>query len=391
MRLTKTGLKIRWGNMFDIEDNIFMLAGPVKIHRRVLDAMSKPSIAHRGKDFSAINAEIRELLKYLFQSDNDVAVISGSGTAGLETAIVNLLRKGDEVLIIHNGKFGERLYDLSNLYANAIEIPAPWGQPPSLDAIAATLEDGEYKVVGLCHNETSTGMTNPAEEIGKLAKKNDAIFILDGITSVGGLEVNPEKLNADITIFGSQKCIAAPAGLACLSVSERAQELLYDDTAYYLNLKKHLKKLRDGDQTPYTPAIPLFLALREALLMIKEEGLENRLQKIARLADATRAGVEALGLELFPHSDYASNTVTAINYPEGINDKEFRSTLMDNYNVIVAGAQAHIKGKVFRIGHMGICSFTDLAATFAALEATLKKFEHDFELGAGVKAIVEHM
>ena len=217
------------------------------------------------------------------------------------------------------------------------------------------------------------------------------MYILDGITSVGGLEVNPEKLNADIVIFGSQKCIAAPAGLACLSVSDRAKELLYDDTAYYLNLKKHLKKLREGDQTPYTPAIPLFMALREALLMLKEEGLENRLNKIRQLAEATRSAVDALGLELYPHPDYASNTVTAINYPEGINDSDFRNTLRDEYNVIVAGAQAQIKGKVFRIGHMGLCSFTDLAATFAAVEATLKKFDFKFDTGASVSAIVEKM
>ena len=377
--------------MFDIEDNIFMLAGPVKIHRRVLDAMSRPSIAHRGKEFSAINAEIRELLKYLFQSDNDVAVISGSGTAGLETAIVNLLHKGDKALIFHNGKFGERLFELANMYADATELSTPWGQPPDLDAIAAELETGEYKAVGICHNETSTGMTNPAEEIGKLAKKHDALFILDGITSVGGLEVNPEKLNADLVIFGSQKCIAAPAGLACLSVSDLAKDQLYDDTAYYLNLKKHLAKLQEGDQTPYTPAIPLFMALREALLMVKEEGLENRLNKIGQLAEATRSAVNALGLELFPHKDYVSNTVTAINYPEGINDKDFRGTLRDDYSVIIAGAQAHIKGKVFRIGHMGLCSFTDLAATFAAIEATLKKFNFNFNVGASVSAIIEKM
>ena len=368
-----------------------MLAGPVKIHRRVLDVMSKPSIAHRGKEFSEVNAEIRELLKYLFQSDNDVAVISGSGTAGLETAIVNLLGKGDKALVIHNGKFGERQAELCQLYANTTEITAPWGKPPSLDALAAALEQDEYKAIALCHNETSTGMTNPAEEIGKLAKKHDTLFILDGITSVGGLDVNPDKLNADVVVFGSQKCIAAPAGLACLSVSERAQELLYDDTSYYLNLKKHIKRLKDGDQTPYTPAIPLFLALREALKMIKEEGLQNRLAKIERLAKATRAAVDALGLELFPEQEYASNTVTAINYPEGVVDNEFRGTLREDHNVIVAGAQAHIKGKVFRIGHMGLCSFTDLAATFAALEAALKKFKFDFELGAGVRAIVEYM
>lgn len=376
----------------DLEENIFMLPGPVKMHPRVLNVMSKPAIAHRDKEFSAINAEIRELLKYLFQSDNDVAVISGSGTAGLEAAISNLLRKGDKVVNIVNGKFGERLNELSKVFAQPIPIITEWGTAVNLDKLSATLEENEdIKAVTLCHNETSTGLTNQAEEVGKLAKKHDLLYILDGITSVGGLPVKIAEWNVDIAILGSQKCIAAPAGMACLSISERAFELLHSDYSYYLDLKKHIERLKNKDQTPYTPAIPLFLALREALLMIKEDGLENRLKRNEKLANATRKAVKTLGLDLFPDENYASNTVTAINYPGGVGDKEFRNILKEKHRVIVAGAQAHIKGKVFRIGHMGICSFTDLLATFGAIEATLTELGYKVEKGSSVGSIADFM
>ncbi len=375
----------------DLQDNVFMLPGPVKIHPRVLAAMSVPSVAHRSKDFSAVNAEIRELLKYLFKSENDVAVMSGSGTAGLETAIVNLVNRDEKILTTGNGKFGERLGEIARIYTDPTDILTQWGEPIDLERIAVELETGMYKAVAVCHNETSTALTNPVEEVGKLARKHDVIFILDGITSVGGLDVDPERIGADIVVFGSQKCIAAPAGLAALSVSDRAKEVLHDDTSYYLNLNKHIKKLRDGDQTPYTPAIPLHLALREALRMVKEEGIDNRVSKIAAMADATRAAVKALDLDLFPNPDYASDTVTAIRYPDGISDADFRGALLNDYNVIVAGAQAEIKGKVFRIGHMGICSWTDLVATFGAIEAVLTRLGYDLEKGASVAAVVDAM
>jgi aspartate aminotransferase-like enzyme len=380
----------------DLQDNVFMLPGPVKLHPRVLNAMAHPVIAHRGPEVTEINIQIRELLKYLFQSQNDVAVISGSGTAGVESCMASLLRKGDKVLNITNGKFGERLNELSQVFAEPVLLEYEWGKAPDLEQLAATLEEQpDIKAITLCHNETSTALTNPAEEIGKLARKHDCLYILDGITSVGGIQVLPDQWGADFTILGSQKCIAAPAGLAAISVSERAMEAMHGDSTYYLNLKKHVKKLKVGGQTPYTPAIPLFMALRESLLMIKEEGLENRFTRIKRLATATRSAVNALDLSIFPDPAYASDTVTAINYPElpGVDniDKIFRGTLKDKHGVIVAGAQEHIKGKVFRIGHMGICSFTDLAATFAAVEAQLKAMGHKFEEGAGVAAVAEMM
>jgi len=375
----------------DMMDNVFMLAGPVKIHPRVLREMSHPSIAHRSPEFTEVLEETRDLLKYLFQADREVAIISGSGTAALEASIVGLAGREDRILTLENGKFGERLGEIARVYSNPKVISAEWGRHFDMERVAAELETGEYRAVALCHNETSTAMTNDAAEIGRLARKHDVLYILDGITSVGGLDVRPEELGADIVIFGSQKCIAAPSGLSAVSVSDRALDDLYTDTSYYLNLKKHVIRMRDTAQTPFTPAIHLIMALREALRMVREEGLENRIARFAAMADATRAAAKGLGLTLFPDERYASNTCTAINYPEGLGDREFRQTLWERYGVIIAGAQAHIKGNVFRIGHMGIVKWTDLLATFGAIEAVLRENGFDVEPGSATGEIVRRM
>lgn len=375
----------------DLEDNVFMLPGPVKIHPRILRAMSLPSIAHRSPEFTEVIGEIRDLLKYLFDSQNDVALVSGSGTAGLDMAICNMFGKDDKVLNITNGKFGERFADLSEMYSNSVRLVYPWGKPPDLEQVAAELEKGDYKGITLCHNETSTGMVNPAPEIGELAKKHDVLFVMDGITSVGGLEVRLDEWNVDIAIMGSQKCLGAPAGLSALSVSERAEEKWIPDACYYLSLKKHVEKLREKSQTPYTPAVPLLLAMKEALLMLKEEGLQNRIERISKLGQATRAAMDALGVTLFPERKYASNTVNAMNYPEGIEDLQFRDILKKKHSVIIGGAQAHLKGKIFRIGTMGVCSFTDLMACIGAIESTFKELGFEFQEGAGTGAIVDYM
>ena len=376
--------------MGDLMDNVFMLPGPVKMHPRVLNAMSLPAMAHRSKDFEKVNSEIRELLQYLFQSKNNVALISGSGTAGTEAAIANLCKKGDKILNITNGKFGERLYELSKIYATPTELKFDWGKPIDTEKLKEAMEKEQFRAVSFVHNETSTGLTNPADEICSIAKKHGAFIILDGITSIGGLDVKVDELGADISVFGSQKCVAAPAGMAGVCVSKRAEDALYNDTTYYLSLKKHIKKLQEND-TPWTPAIPLFLAMREALRMIKEEGLENRIKKNALMADACRNAAEAIGLQIFPEKKYASNTLTAINYPVNIKDSDFRGMLRDKYNVIIAGAQDHIKGKVFRIGHMGICSWTDMVATWGVIEASFRKMGYPVKTGAGVGAIVDKM
>ncbi|UCD91826.1 MAG: alanine--glyoxylate aminotransferase family protein [Methanobacteriota archaeon] len=375
----------------DLEDNVFMLPGPVKIHPRILRAMNVPSVAHRSPEFTEVIGEIRDLLKYLFDSDNDVAIVSGSGTAGLDMAICNMFGKEDKVLNITNGKFGERFAELSEMCSNSTRLDYEWGKAPDLDQIASELEKGDFKGITLCHNETSTGMTNPAPEIGNLAKKHDVLFIMDGITSVGGLEVKLDEWNVDVAVMGSQKCLGAPAGLAALSVSERAKENWIPDACYYLNLKKHVDKLREKSQTPYTPAVPLLQATREALLMLREEGLQNRIDRIARLGKATRAAMDALGIAIFPEREYASNTVTAMNYPAVIEDLKFRDTLKRKHNVILGGAQAHLKGKIFRIGTMGVCNFADLIACIGSIESTMTELGFELQKGAGTGAIVDYM
>ncbi len=375
----------------DMENNVFMLAGPVKMHPRVLKAMQMPAIAHRSAEFKEVNREIKELLHYLFQTKARVTVLNGSGTAGLDAAISNLLKKGDRVLNIANGKFSERFYEISKVYANPTLYSVEWGKAPDIDRVAELLEENEFKAVTLCHNETSTALTNPAKEIARLAKKHGAFFILDVITSLGGIPVDFDGWGVDIAVVGSQKCIAAPAGLAAVAVSDEAYEALHSDGSYYLNLKAHLDKMEDKNDTPYTPATHLYLAFREALRLLKEEGLENRIARTHRLAEATRAAVKAMGLELFPDPNYASDTVTGVWYPEGIDDS-LRKNLREKHGVVIAGGQAHVKGKIFRIGHMGICDFTDLLPTIGALEIELQNMGYTgFNLGDGVEEVLKRM
>lgn len=362
-----------------------MLPGPVKIDPRVLAAMSRSAINHRGAEFRKVNADLREGLRYLFQTKTgEVAAISGSGTAGLEAVIASLLRKDDKVLCLVSGKFSERSHELSALHGTPTQLEFPWGKPMDVPKIAAALESGAYRALAICHNETSTATTNPLKEVAALCRKHDVLCLVDGITSVGGLEVRPDEWGLDAVVMGSQKCIAAPAGLAGVLVSERAYGQLHEETAYYLNLKAHIDLLREDEDTPYTPSIPLFLAVREALRLVKEEGLENRIRRTAKLGEACRAAAKALGLTLYPDESVASNTVTAMNYPPGVDDGKFRKSLLEKDGVVIAGGQAQLKGKIFRIGHMGICSLEDLHATWAAIEGVLS--EMGYQTGAGMAA-----
>jgi aspartate aminotransferase-like enzyme len=217
-------------------------------------------------------------------------------------------------------------------------------------------------------------------------KKHDKLLIVDGITAVGGLESRFDEWGVDALVMGSQKCIAAPAGLAAVALSPRACASLHSETSFYTNLKAHVDGLSQQD-TPYTPAVPLFLALREALRMLKEEGLEARVARTGRLAEAARAAYAAIDIDLFPDPRFASNTVTATKYPAGIDDAKFRKILREQHRVILAGGQSQLKGKIFRIGHMGICSFGDLAACFTGIEGTLAAMGHRFERGAGVAEV----
>ena len=343
---------------------------------------------HRGPEFKEILSEIHDLTQYVFGTRGPVAVLSGSGTAGLEAAVSGLLRKQDRVLNLVNGKFSERFHELCQVFTTPTALSFEWGAAVEPEPIARALESGEFKAVTLCWNETSTGLANPIAEIAKVVKDHDALLIVDGITAVGGLENRMDAWGVDALIMGSQKCLAAPPGLSAVALSKTAYESLHSDTSFYSNLKAHADALAKQD-TPYTPAVPLFLAFREALRMLKEEGLENRIARTRRLAEAARAGVDALGLRLYPNRRFASNTVTAIRYPAGVDDNAFRKELRERHATTVAGGQGPLKGQIFRIGHMGICSFEDLAAGFQAFETTLAGMGQKAVRGAAVAAIAK--
>ena len=370
----------------DASGDVFLLPGPVKMDPRVLQAMSVPAMNHRGPEFKEVLSEIRALTQYMFGTNGEVAVLSGSGTAGLEAAVSGLVRKEDRVLNLVNGKFSERFHELCQVFARPTALTFEWGSAVDPRQVAAALDADEFKAVTVCWNETSTGLTNPIAEIAKVVKARDAFLIVDGITAVAGLENRMEAWGIDALVMGSQKCLAAPPGLSAVALSKRAYESLHSDTSFYTNLKAHVDALAKQD-TPFTPAVPLFLAFREALRLLKAEGLETRITRTSRLAEAARAAIDALGLELYPDRRYASNTVTAIRYPPGIDDAKFRKELRERHRTIVAGGQAQLKGQIFRIGHMGICSFKDLEAGFAAFEATLATMGHPSPHGAAPSAI----
>ncbi len=372
----------------ELEDTLLMMPGPVPVAPRVLRAMSKPMINHRGSEFAAVFDDCRAIMADVFKTKNDILIISGSGTAAMEAAVGCTTGSQDTVVALENGKFGERFKNIASRYGKVNAVKVDWGLSFDLDAIEQELEKGA-KALTLVHNETSAGILNPAKEIGKLTKKHDALFIMDGITSIGGDDVKLDEWGVDIAVTGSQKCLAAPPGLSMVSVSERAFEVMgsMEKLPYYLDLKAH-KKSADKSQTPYTPAVPLFFALQESLHIIKEEGMEARIKRHVKEGTAMRAAMSALGIEMFPQlargSAY-SNTVSAMKAPGGINGDDIKKD-MKARGVLITGGQDHLAGKIFRIGNMGNVMPRDIMLTIQQLELVLRKRGVISELGAGQEA-----
>lgn len=356
------------------KEPLLMLPGPVPMPERVRAAMVRQAINHRGDEFGSIYADCTRILKSVFGTGNELFVISGSGTAAMEAAVANFGRDR-KIACLVNGKFGDRLYKMSQRYGSATEIPSEWGTPLDLSALEQVLDSGA-DMVTLVHNETSAGIRNPAEKVGKLARKYDALFVMDAITSIAGDEVRADDWGADVVVVGSQKCLAAPAGLSAISVSGKAWDRLCEQRPFYLDLAAYRKSARQPSmQTPYTPAVPLFMALREACKIIEEEGLQNRIARHRKLSEAVRAAVGEWGLEMFPRIDadhVYSNTVSAVSLPAGVEDSAFRGSIK-KMGIEIAGGQDHLKGKIFRIGTMGAVGAPEILATLSAVQDSLSR------------------
>ncbi len=375
-------------------ENKLMLAipGPTPVPEAVLLAMAKHPMGHRSADFSAIFNEIRADLKWLHQTENEVLMLTTSGTGAMEAGIINFLSAGDRVLVGNNGKFGERWGEVCRAYGlNTEEITAEWGKPldPEVFGAALAADTGKtIKAVIVTHSETSTGVLNDLETInGHVKAHGSALMMVDAVTSLGATSVPVDEWGLDVVASGSQKGYMIPPGLAFVAVSEKAWEAYKSANLpkYYLDLEKYRKNALK-DTTPFTPPVNLFLGLQAALQMMKREGLENIFARHDRLKRATRAAVAAMNLPLFGPDDCASPAITAV-MPQGVEAEKVRSVMKKRFDIALAGGQDALKGKIFRIGHLGFVSDRDVLTAIAALEASLVELGYDgVSPGAGIAA-----
>ena len=362
--------------------------GPTPVPERIALAMAHPITHHRAPEFEELFAEVNEGLKYLFRTENDVFTLTASGTGALEAAVVNTLSAGDRVLVVRGGKFGERWAELCEAYGvEVVSLDVPWGDAVDPEEVArAFYNDPEIKAVLATQSETSTGVLHDIEAIHEQMRDYPALLIVD---AVSGMTANPlefDRWKLDVLVTGSQKGLMLPPGLAFICLSDRAWIMSERSNLpkYYWDLAKARASLAKR-QTPYTPAVSLLVGLREALTMIREEGLENVWSRHARHAGAVRTAVSALGLTLFAQAP--SNVLTIAEVPEGIDGKALVSRFRSEYGVTITGGQDHLSGKVFRISHLGYVDDFDLLAAISALERVLADLGWSFDPGTGVAAL----
>ncbi len=363
--------------------------GPTPVPERVLTAMANPIWHHRTPAFEATFQKCREGLAWLYQTKQDVLTLSCSGTGAFEAAFQSLLSPGDTVITIAGGKFGERWGLMAKAFGmNAVVVDCPWGEAVSVDVVKTALENNpDARAVVVCASETSTGVRHPYEKIAALVKdKPKTLMMVDAITALGVWDISPERDGIDVLVTGSQKALMLPPGLAFVSLSDKAWALADEAKAprYYFDLKKE-KKNQQKNQTSYTPAVSLIEGLFESLKMMQEEGLPAMFARHERLARATRAGVQALGLELF--SKAPADSVTSVLQPASLKPDAVYKGLMNRANLTIAGGQDAVKGKIFRIAHLGYYDELDIITVLAATEIVLRQEGYTaFTPGAGVGA-----
>jgi len=367
-----------------------MIPGPTPVPENVLSCMSKHPIGHRSGDFQEIVKKTTEQLKWLHQTTADVLTITGSGTAAMEAGIINTLSKGDQVICGDNGKFGERWVKVAKAYGLEVKVvKADWGQPLDPNEFKRLLKedrDGKIKAVILTHSETSTGVINDLKTINNEVKSNSkAITIADCVTSLGACNIPMDEWGIDVIASGSQKGYMIPPGLSFVAMSKRAWEANEQSNLpkFYLDLKQYLKTA-NKNSNPFTPAINLYFALEASLTMMQKEGLNNIFARHARHQKATQEGIKAMGLNLFTKESFGSPAITAVE-PENIDAETIRKLIKNDFDILLAGGQDHLKGKIFRIGHLGFVNDRDIISVISALESTLDKIgELNMPIGRGI-------
>jgi serine---pyruvate transaminase len=377
-----------------------MTPGPVPIPEEVLLEHARPLMHHRSPEFSKIFIEVTEKLKKLLKTRNDVFILTSSGTGAMEASVVNFFSKGDKVLVVSIGNFGERFKKMAARFElELISLDYEWGDSADPDDIKKVLDDDPgIKGVMIQLSETSTGAINDIETIGRIVKNYSAILVVDAISGLGASDLRTDDWNLDVVIGGSQKALSAPTGISFISISEKAWKLCEDSsiTRFYFDLKAARSYFqKTPPQTPWTPGISIIVAMNKALDILFDEGLEKIFERHRILALATQRAAEKLGLELLVKDKSKRGfSVTSIIVPEGISTKELTRIMREKYGVTIAGGQGKLSGKIIRIGHLGYFGMFDVIISISALEMALKELGFKFETGAGIteaeKAFIEN-
>jgi len=385
---------------------ILMTPGPTEISERVIRAMVRPSIYHIDPEFNlGVLEETFELLKRIFQTRNEVVAVPGSGRVALEASIVSAIDEGDKVLCVEAGAFGPWMTEMVRRVGGiAVPFQVEWGKPIDLSKLEEVISKGDFKALTIVHNETSTGAMYPIDKIGEIAKKYDLLYFVDTVSSLGGVDVRTDEWNIDFNMTASQKCLGAPIGLSIISISDKGWKAMEDRrkpaVSFSYDLLRWKKwwipKERGGEvvfgwrRQPITMPVHLVYALREACMVVLEEGLERRFNRHKIASIALREAIRAMELNPVADEEVASHTVTGIFMPEGISESEVRRRVLENYGIMLAGGLGKMSGKIIRIGHMAMTASREyIMPTIVALENTLLEMGHRFRRGAGVEKAEE--
>ena len=368
--------------------NHLFTPGPTPVPPRTLLAMASPIIHHRSPEFSQILAEVKEGLKYVFQTNNDVLLFVSTGTGAMEGAVANVLSPGEKALVVRGGKFGERWAEICKAYGiETINLDIEWGRCVKVEKILEYLiKYNDIKAVFIQAHETSTGVKFPLKKIGEALKDRDVVLVVDAISALGAIELLVDDWHLDIVVGASQKALMLPPGLSFVSISEKGWKWIERSKLpkYYFDFKKEADALK-RNQPAYTSAVSLVIGLLENLRYIRKRGLKNIIEHHRRLSEATKSAIKAMGLNLFT-KEGLSEAITVVEVPPGIDGKEVVRLLKEEYGIMIAGGQGRLKGKIFRISHMGYVDENDIIVVISALEAVLNKLGYHVKKGVGIKA-----
>jgi aspartate aminotransferase-like enzyme len=371
-----------------LEKRYLFTPGPTPVPPEVLAASAEPIVHHRGPDFRDIYARTLQRLKDVYRTESDVLLFTASGSGAMESAVANLTAAGDRVAVVSHGSFGERWVSICELHGLDVQaIRYEWGEAPDPDEVGAAVRDSGAEIVFCQQSDTSTGVVSDVRALRE-AIGEEPTLVVDAISSLGAVPLETDAWNIDVAISGSQKALMSPPGLSTVSVPEHVLARAKPSRSFYFDWSAN-KKAQDKLDAAFTPAVSLIRSLDVALGLILDDGLEAAFERHVRLGRAARAGIKAMGLELFSPDDDGAAVVTAVRAPDGIDGDELLLNLRDKHGVTLAPGQAHLKGKIFRIGHIGWFDVFDIAVALAAVELSLTELGADIERGVAVARAFE--